>query len=398
MIWNNNIVNVSLFFFAIYFIAGCYTPVEQYSEAGHGDYVGVISCVECHQKEYDEWNGSHHERSMDIASERTVKGDFNDHLFKSKGVTSRFYRDKGGFYVNTEGPEGKYGDFEIKYTFGVYPLQQYMVEFPGGNIQCLLYAWDAENNKWFDLNSGDQVANDDWMHWTKGSMTWNTMCADCHSTNLKKNYDELDKTYNTTYDIINVSCEACHGPGETHVAYVNSDAYQDGQRIDGSLMYQPVAQDKKELIDECARCHSRRGPVTEFYDHKGTFLDHYLPSTVAPVLYHSDGQILEEVYVYGSFLQSKMYDRNVSCIDCHNPHSLELKFEGNSLCTQCHVTDDYNKPDHHFHDPGTEGSECISCHMPGRVYMGNDYRRDHSFRVPRPDLSHKYGTPNACND
>jgi tetratricopeptide (TPR) repeat protein len=335
---------------------------------------------------------------MEEANDSTILGDFSDVQFTSNGITSRFFQKDGKYYVNTEGPDGEFADYEILYTFGAIPLQQYMVEFPGGRLQCLLTAWDSDQGKWFDLMPDNRLATDDWLHWTKGSMTWNTMCADCHSTNLQKNYSDTEKTFQTTYDIIDVSCEACHGPGEAHVNYVNSLDYQKGKKISGSLMFQPIAQNKKELIDDCARCHSRRGPITEAYDHTGSFLDHYMPSIISPPLYHADGQILEEVYVYGSFLQSKMYNRNVSCIDCHNPHSLDLKFEGNKLCAQCHIPETYDTSAHHFHETGTEGASCIHCHMPGRIYMGNDYRRDHSFRAPRPDLSEKYGTPNACND
>ena len=128
-------------------------------------------------------------------------------------------------------------------------------------------------------------------------------------------------------------------------------------------------------------------------------MDHYIPGLLrsADGTYHSDGQIKDEVYVYGSFTQSKMYHNNVRCSDCHNPHSTKLKFEGNQLCLQCHKKEDFDTPKHHFHNNGSEGAQCINCHMPGKHYMVIDFRRDHSLRVPRPDLSVKHGTPNACN-
>ena len=363
-----------------------------------GDYLGDQACKICHQEEYKDWFGSHHDLAMQEANDSTVLGNFNNIEFTSNGLTSRFYKKDGKFFAHTEGSDGKLKDFEVLYTFGVIPLQQYMVELPGGRLQCLLIAWDSTKKEWFDLMPDERLPNDDWLHWTKGSMTWNTMCADCHSTNLQKNYDELSKSFDTQWDIIDVSCEACHGPAEKHLAYINSKQYGSGKKVPGSFMYQPAAQNKKELIDDCARCHSRRGPITEKYNHDETFMDQYIPGNVAPALYHTDGQILEEVYVYGSFLQSKMYYRDVSCIDCHNPHSLDIKFDGNTLCSQCHVPETYDVASHHFHVPESEGAQCINCHMPGRIYMGNDYRRDHSFRAPRPDLSEKYNTPNACND
>ncbi|MCB0639009.1 MAG: tetratricopeptide repeat protein, partial [Lewinella sp.] len=252
-------------------------------------------------------------------------------------------------------------------------------------------------NKWFDLMPDQRVPPDDWLHWTKGSMTWNTMCADCHSTYLEKNYDPVSDTYQTEWQIIDVSCEACHGPGQQHMAYVNSSDYQRGERVPGSYMYLTAGLSSHAQVEQCARCHVRRGQISEVYDHSGELLDHYLPDALSPGTYYHDGQILDEDYVYGSFVQSKMYRNQVRCTNCHNPHSLELTFEGNALCGQCHEPTTYDTPDHHFHPMDTESSQCVNCHMPGRYYMVNDFRRDHSFRIPRPDLSIRYDTPNACN-
>jgi predicted CXXCH cytochrome family protein len=93
-----------------------------------------------------------------------------------------------------------------------------------------------------------------------------------------------------------------------------------------------------------------------------------------------------------------MYANRVQCSDCHDPHSLKLKFSGNQLCAQCHIPAKYDTPAHHHHPVGSAGAQCVECHMPTRMYMVIDGRRDHSFRVPRPDLSAQLGTPNACND
>ena len=359
-------------------------------------FMGDLSCRSCHEKEYDEWYGSHHDLAMQEVHDTTVLGDFNNTQFESNGVVTKFFMKDGEYYVNTEGPDGEYEDFKISYTFGAIPLQQYLVEFPGGRYQCLLTAWDSEKNEWFDLMPDEKLATDDWLHWTKGSMNWNTMCADCHSTNLKKNFDVETKTYNTTWSSIDVSCESCHGPGVDHYRYINSGDYKQGKKVKGSYMKQVAGLSKAQQVDDCARCHSRRGQVTAYYDYEGQFMDHYIPSLIVNGLYHVDGQILDEVYVYGSFMQSKMSHNNVSCMDCHNPHSLDLKFDGNQLCNQCHVKETYDSESHHFHPLNTESSQCVNCHMTGEVYMGNDFRRDHSFRVPRPDLSIRTGDPNAC--
>jgi len=356
-------------------------------------FLGDRKCKECHEKEFKDWQGSHHDKAMQIADSLSVLADFKGEKFISQGVTSHFFKKDGDFFVNTEGPDGKNHDYKIVYTFGLTPLQQYIVKFPDGRYQCLRTAWDTVKNKWFDLYPDFKVVHSEWLHWSRGGLNWNNMCADCHSTNVRENYDEKTDSYNTKYALINVSCEACHGPGKQHVEDVNrlGDRYKNSGTLQMTLKTTP-----KDLVDQCARCHMRREQFSASFNFEGTMLDHYSPQLIETPIYYPDGQILDEDYVYGSFVQSKMYRNNITCNNCHNSHTLKLKFDGNALCAQCHLPEKYNTPKHHFHKEDKEGALCINCHMPGKYYMGNDFRRDHSFRVPRPDLTLKYGTPNAC--
>ena len=356
-------------------------------------FLGDKNCKECHEGQFKDWEGSHHDKAMQLADSVSVLADFNGEKFTSQGVTSRFFKKENDFYVNTDGPDGKNHDYKIIYTFGITPLQQYIVKFPDGHFQCLRTAWDSVENKWFDLYPDFKVVHSEWLHWSRGGLNWNNMCSDCHSTNVRKNYDQETHSYDTKYAIINVSCEACHGPGKQHVDDVKrlGDGYSDSGTLQMTIKTKP-----KELVGQCARCHMRREQFSDLYNFEGTMLDHYYPQLIEERLYHPDGQILDEVYVYGSFIQSKMYQNNITCNNCHNSHSLKLKFEGNALCAQCHLPEKYDTKEHHFHEMNSEGAQCINCHMTGKYYMGNDFRRDHSFRVPRPDLSLKYGSPNAC--
>lgn len=355
-------------------------------------FVGSISCKECHEKEYDSWKGSHHDQAMKIADSTTILADFNNATFVYKNVKSTFFKKEGDFYVNTEGTDGNYYDYKIIYTFGFTPLQQYIVKLEDGKYQCLITAWDSVENKWYHLQPNLDIVHDEWMHWTGGSMNWNTMCADCHSTNLHKNFESENYSYATTFSEINVSCEACHGPSSAHVDFYEIEV-QNGIPPE---MHMQKNINSKDLVQQCARCHSRRSQFTEYYNYEGHFLDHYDPQLLTDPTYFVDGQILDEDYVYASFKQSKMYSLGISCRDCHDVHSMELKKTGNNLCLTCHVPS-YNTPEHHFHKVDTEASQCVNCHMTGRIYMGNDFRRDHSFRIPRPDQTEKYNTPNACN-
>lgn len=363
------------------------------TEIPDAQFLGDGACNKCHEEQFKKWEGSHHDKAMQEANRETILADFNGEKFTSQGVTSRFYKKGTDFFVNTEGPDGTYNDYKVIYTFGIKPLQQYIVKSPDGHYQCLRTAWDTDKNKWFDLYPDFKVVHSEWLHWSRGGLNWNNMCSDCHSTNVRKKYDQETHSYDTRFSLINVSCEACHGPGKQHVDDVNElgEKYRNSETFEMTITTKP-----KELVDQCARCHMRREQISEKFNFEGTMLDHYFPQLITERIYYPDGQILDEDYVYGSFVQSKMYKNNVTCSSCHDSHSLQLKFKENKLCSQCHLPEKYNTPDHHFHKNDTDGAKCINCHMTGRFYMGNDFRRDHSFRVPRPDLSLKYDTPNAC--
>ncbi len=387
-------------------------------------YVGREKCRDCHEMEYDLFQGSDHDMAMDVATEETVLGDFNDVSFTHLGVTSRFYRSEGKYMVRTEGPDGSMEDYEVAYVFGVRPLQQYLIGFPGGRYQCLPICWDTRpagegGQRWFHIYRNERIPPDDVLYWTRVTQNWNYMCAECHSTNLHKNYSYREKAYHTSWSEIDVSCEACHGPGSEHIDW--AEKVEAGSSPDiapdmglvlrlkdtdnATWIFDPdsvtarrsVPRQSDELVQMCGRCHARRAVATEDYYHGGSLLDTHWPSLLDEDLYFADGQILDEVYVYGSFLQSKMYMAGVVCKDCHEPHSGQVFVQGNALCYRCHLASEYGSRKHHFHDPSKEGASCFECHMHERTYMVVDPRRDHSIRIPRPDLSDKLGTPNACN-
>ncbi len=363
-------------------------------QAGKNEFVGDQSCKSCHAKQYDDWLRSDHFMAMQPPNDSTVKGNFNNVSFTADGVTSRFFKKDEKFFINTQGDDGHNYDYEVKYTFGFTPLQQYLVEFPGGKMQVPRVSWDTKQKKWFHQYAGQKINSHDWFHWTGNSQNWNTMCASCHSTNLQKNYSIDSDSYHTTYSVINVSCESCHGAGKLHVDFVNSDDYKNGKKIPG--FYLNKNSEQLPQVNTCAPCHARKTDISATLTQSKEIMDNYIPEIPSNEHFHADGQVNDEDYIYTSFLESKMFHRGVKCSNCHNPHSGKILFASNQLCLQCHAKK-YDDSSHTFHPVGIAASECKSCHMPGKIYMGVDLRHDHSFRVPRPDLSVKYGTPNACN-
>ncbi len=379
------------------------------------EFVGSEACRDCHQSEFDKWKDSHHQLAMAVASDETILGDFADAEFRHFGVTTRFYKKDGRYMVATQGPGGEMNDFEITHTFGWFPLQQYLIPFPGGRLQCLPIAWDSREKRWYHLYPERPLAADDWLYWTNNGQNWNAMCAECHSTDLRKNYDPDDETYRTAWSEISVGCEACHGPGSDHVAWAQLPEMGRPAVANTALVVKTSGLTSAGQVQLCAPCHARRMSLDDNIHAHADFLDYGIPQLLNEGMYFSDGQILDEVYVYGSFIQSKMHAREVRCSDCHDVHSIRRIKEGNDLCLQCHRAAIYDTRDHHFHKQAGEtgdpiraadgemlfdvgsGARCEGCHMPGRRYMGVDYRPDHSFRIPRPDLSLALNTPNACN-
>ena len=382
-------------------------------------FVGAAACAGCHAAETQAWHGSQHDQAMQEATPAAVLGDFADASITHYGVTSRFYRKGDGYFVTTEGPDGAMHEYEIDYTFGVYPLQQYLVAFPDGRWQALPLAWDARpgeegGQRWFHLYPDEQIPHGDELHWTGTNQNWNWMCADCHSTNLRRNYDLPTDSYRTTFSALNVSCEACHGPGSGHVAWANTSADPSSpgkglsvllhDRGEGQWQFPEGARVARRMTplatrtetEVCAPCHARRSPLGDGHEIGKPLLDAYRPSLLDQTLYHADGQIDGEVFVHGSFVQSRMYAAGVTCSDCHEPHTLKLRAEGDAVCSQCHLPSAFDVAAHHFHTPGQPGSQCVDCHMPAKTYMVVDPRHDHGFKVPRPDLAARTGAPDAC--
>jgi predicted CXXCH cytochrome family protein len=396
----------------------CEQREERSAAPAATSYVGAARCASCHADPASAWRGSDHDRAMEEPSARL--GDFANARFTGDGVESAFFEQGGHPFVRTEGPDGRAAELPVAYTFGFDPLQQLLLPLPGGRLQAFTVAWDARprargGQRWYALQPDETLRAGDELHWSAPAHSWNGGCAECHSTNLRKGFDLASGTYRTTWSDLDVACEACHGPGSEHVAWAERGAPPGGPALTVRLGAEPArwafaegaaiarrepprAPGPNAELEVCAPCHARRTTLREARVAGEPFLDTHRPALLEPDLYEADGQIRGEVYELGSFLQSRMFAAGVGCSDCHEPHRLALRAEGSALCATCHRPEVFDVPAHHQHGPGSAGAACVSCHMPARTYMGVDVRHDHSFRVPRPDLSVRLGTPNACTD
>ncbi len=358
---------------------------------------GSAVCAGCHKAEAEAWTGSQHAHAMQEATGKAVLGDFNDAHIQHFSSKARFFRKDGLFLAETEGKDGRQSVFVVKYTFGIAPLQQYLVEFPDGRLQALPYAWDTRpkgegGQRWFHLYPNEDIPPSDPLHWTGPLQNWNYMCAECHSTGVRKNYDAAKDSFRTTFSEVSVGCEACHGPGAGHVRWARNGRPAD--IVHSGFQSAPA---KGSQMEACNRCHSRRGQFSEDWVSAQPLADTHLPVFLTPDLFEDDGQMKDEVFNTSSFQQSKMFAKGVVCVDCHNPHSGKLKAAGSAVCSQCHAPEKYAAASHSGHSARPGSPDCATCHMPARTYMGNDSRHDHSFRIPRPDLTVTLGVPNTCS-
>jgi tetratricopeptide (TPR) repeat protein len=392
-------------------------------------FVGSETCAGCHRVETKLWDASQHKAAMQHATDKTVLGDFNDRSFDYYSVHSRFFRKGGKFMVETDGPDGKLAEFEVKYTFGIDPLQQYLIEFPDGRVQALSIAWDTRpkekgGQRWFHIYPNEEIRHDDILHWTKLNQNWNFMCAECHSTGLRKNYDAKTDHFATSWAEMSVGCEACHGQGSAHAAWAHDQRswWPFGKREDANkgLLVRfderrgvtwpldpksatarrsaaPVTPRKE--VETCGLCHARRAGFHEDWVPGQWLSQTHVVEPLTRNTYHADGQIrdVEEPYNYAPFKQSRMFAAGVTCSDCHEPHAAKLRLPGDGVCLQCHAGEKYAVASHHHHEGAKPPLACASCHMLAGTYMIIDRRHDHGLRIPRPDLSAELGTPNACN-
>ena len=370
---------------------------EEQSKA-FAQYAGSKSCRECHAAAFDLWRGSDHQLAERLPDPKMDGKAFDpSREFKHPSITSDISSEEDRFLIATLGLSGKKESFEVERVIGESPLRQYLIELPRGRWQAVDLAHDPHKNEWFNVFGDEDRQAGEWGHWTGRGMNWNTQCASCHNTRLRKNYDEETDSYDTAMAERSVGCEACHGPMKAHVDWRKEFA--------GTTDKDPTLRkfDSTQWLATCGKCHSRRTELTGDFKPGERYLDHF--SHVIPdasEIYHADGQVREENYVLTSFLSSKMHHAGVRCMDCHEPHSTKILQTGNALCMRCHTgtypnSPKIDPPTHTHHKLNGEGGQCVNCHMPQTTYMQRDPRRDHGFTIPDPLLTKEHGIPNACN-
>jgi tetratricopeptide (TPR) repeat protein len=386
----------------------------------YAEYGGSASCRECHEETFEAWAGSHHALAERMPSALLDEAAFAPARTFHHGTQQTFVTTNQGHYeLVTVGLRGTNEVFPVERILAHNPLRQMLVPFPGGRLQATEAAWDPRSNQWFNVYGDEDRKPGEWGHWAGRGMNWNSMCATCHNTRVRKNYDAATDTYRTAMIETGVGCESCHGPMKAH------NNWQYAHK--GKGLKDPTLRKftRDEMFDTCAACHSRRAEITGDPKPGDRFFDHHLLSIVDDSnLFYPDGQIWDEDYEVTAFMGSRMFHKGVRCVDCHDVHTMKTRLPGNFLCLSCHGPGATNAPvinpvthsrhkvfgydtngvlvnaDLSAYRPSLikeTGGECVNCHMPQTPYMQRHWRHDHGFTIPDPLLTKQFGIPNACN-
>lgn len=366
-------------------------------------YAGSQSCKECHADQFAKWESSHHG-----LAERKPEPKLDDagfvpaQTFAHGSQTTEARKTAAGDYeLVSLGFGSKVSPFKVERVIGHEPLRQFLVDGGNGRLQAMEACFDPRTRDWFNVFGSEDRKPGEWGHWTGRGMVWNQMCATCHNTRVRKNYNAATDAYHTTMAEMTVSCESCHGPMKAHNDWQHAHP---GTKGDPTV----AKWTRDQQVENCAGCHARRGELTGDFVPGESFWDHYqLTITDQSDTFYPDGQIRDEDYEFTSFLSSRMHHAGVRCMDCHDMHSMKPLLPGNQLCIRCHTPTGggggFPKapaivPEaHSFHQAASAGNQCVNCHMPQTVYMQRHGRHDHGFTIPDPLLTQQFGIPNACN-
>lgn len=418
--------------------------------------VTAHTCIKCHEGHHASWHRTYHRSMTREATPENVKGDFNDAVHVYQGVTSRFARLNGRYYVYTLDPTWEarvaqlgvprdqagpplHRAFSVDRLVGSHWFQQLLHRDEAGRYHRLPLAYHIAEQRWIHING--VFLTPDTPTFFSNVATWNETCLYCHNTRPSMNpklYADRPPGYATAVGELGISCEACHGAAERHVAAHQNPLRRLGQRYADAgdpTIVNPARLPPAQADAICARCHGGTMPRhTEW--NKATFADPYLagrdlrrfwylPFSEAEVdlrrkgdetgtpppgpldgRFWGDGTPLTTALEYQGLALSACYEKGhgkMSCLTCHSmhhadpDHQVKEGMRTNAACYKCHPEYRAQLTQHTHHPADAPGSLCASCHMPHQVYSLLTTHRSHRIDVPRVRESISTGKPHACN-
>jgi len=384
-------------------------PVPDVAPPSAAVRLGNEGCGRCHAQTMAAWGVSEHAQHMAPPSPEFVKGDFEgDNVYAFEGTRSRMFREGPAWRMEYTDPDGRTEVHDIVYALGSSRHQVYLSAEPDGRLQVLPTYWNSEEGRWRDAREGtvdgpSPTPTDAPQYWRNYGRTFNRHCMECHSSFPEKNFDATSYRYASEFDPT-ISCEACHGPSRGHEerwraapAGHDSGGTSTGLLSLGALELEPS-------IGICAACHALKRTYAAGFVPGDEFYDFFAPDVWDAKFFQVDGRVATLAYRFAEYMQNGCFqrsERKMDCSWCHPPHDLvstrgRTVVESNAICTSCHLGHKTRLGAHTHHRPESEGSRCVSCHMPAVKLKIRMTVRDHTIGSPLPELTRRFGVPNAC--
>ncbi|NTW60208.1 MAG: tetratricopeptide repeat protein [Nitrospirae bacterium] len=373
----------------------------QAAEKQPASYAGSVSCRECHEKFYQLWATSKHGLAMQPYTLGFAAIQLTEHQGEIVIGKEKYRADIVEGVVLGTGQKGT-TKYKIEQVLGGKNVYYFLTPFPKGRLQTLPLAYDVNKKEWFDTAAsgmrhfpgGEQGQAVDWREYP---YTFNTACYSCHVSQLSTNYDQKTDTYHTTWTEPGINCETCHGSAIEHNRIAK--ATPKGQPLPDLRIIRTKTMTKVQRNDLCSSCHAKASPLTLEYKPEERFYDHFDLFTLEDPDFYADGRDLGENYTLTSWSMSPCAKSGgIDCMHCHTS-SGRYRFKRekfNNACMPCHEAKVSNPTEHTHHAATSEGSKCISCHMPMTAFARMN-RSDHSMLPPTPAVTLVYQSPNACN-
>lgn len=409
-------------------------------------YVASDACRECHEDQHKSWFASYHRTMTQIASADNVIGDFNDRHLAYGDLQYHLYKDGDVCWADLPGRESAgtgaptRATAAMVMTTGSHHMQAYWFATGEGRTTGILpWIFLKETQEWIPRSAAFLTPGDE-MSYEFGR--WSVVCAKCHSTHHRERSQPVGG-WDTHVSEFGISCEACHGPGEQHIALhrsLSADGKESASLADlDDPMVNPAALAKEVSSQVCGQCHSvfvlkeefakRNQHGHSFRPSRDLHASHAVVERDSPERhlmldengdeerqlnqwYYRDGMIRVSGREYNGLIASACYERGeMTCLTCHQMHKsdsdsrqlgewandqLQPHALGDGTCLNCHSADQYGAA-HTHHQAGSSGSSCYNCHMPHTTYGLLKAIRSHTISSPDVGKDLAASRPNACN-
>jgi tetratricopeptide (TPR) repeat protein len=395
------------------------------------DFAGSESCEECHEEQYEAWLGSTHGRAGGAPGPDVIIAQFDGNPIRfADAVVTPWINGRGDYLFTVEQEYRDPVEFRVDGVIGGGHMvgggtQGFVSLYPDGTVRFLPFDFIRQEGVWF-CNTNTRT-DEGWIPVTEEmrladcgdwpplrvlgtDAQWGN-CQECHGSQILLEFDPQARRYDTKIMSLTVNCESCHGPGKRHVELADAEQLDDTEDMAIQVL---TTLSKDASLEVCFRCHAVKDMIEPGYLPGHELEKHYsLKSSLVGFEnpFFADGRIRTFAYQQNHLYSDCYLSGSMTCVDCHDPHTgeywdiygrvLESRFS-DGQCLDCHPSKADDVQRHTFHEPDSEGSVCVACHMPYLQHplLGNELRfarSDHTIPIPRPAFDNQLGVMDACS-